>query len=179
VGLQQTFLYRIAKGEGRPEAAGAGIEWELLSPAQVGKLTEIGPFDPADGLERLRRGDRCYTVSIGGRLVHYSWVQRSGVHPITEAGIPVPVRDGEFWIYNCRTSDLARGKGIYPATLDRIVRDCFDQGCHTAWIYTSLENAASQKGILRAGFRQADTLRALRVGSRYFALGKLKASTSR
>jgi hypothetical protein len=125
----------------------------------------------SDGLKRLHRGDRCYTVSVDGHLAHYSWVQRAGSHPITEAGLFAPVGSGEFWIYDCRTVERARGRGIYPATLERIVNDHFEEGYCTAWIYTSRENIASQKGIFRAGFGLVATLGALRVGSHYYRMG--------
>ena len=145
---------------------------ELLSPERVGRLLDVGPFDVSDGLKRLQRGDRCYTVCVDGRLAHYSWVQRSGSHPITEAGASVPVGSGEFWIYNCRTVERARRKGIYSATLERIVNDHFEEGYCTGWIYTSQENIASQKGILRAGFGLVATLVALRVGTHYYRIGR-------
>jgi hypothetical protein len=171
ISLGQTYLYRLSKTDGWSPAAHDGhLNWELLSPAQVGQLAEIGWFDEAEGLDRLRRGDRCYTVSIDGRLAHYSWVQRSANHPITEAGISVPVGNGAFWIYHCHTAEWARGRGIYPSTLERIVNDCFAEGDCTAWIYTSKQNIASQKGILRAGFSLVTTLLALRMGSQCFPL---------
>jgi hypothetical protein len=153
-------------------AAGRGLEWELLSPEAVPGLLDVGAFDVEEGLRRLLRGDRCYTVRVDGRLAHYSWVQASGWHPITEAGISVPVESGELWIYHCMTAAWARGKGIYPATLTRIAGDYFEAGCHTAWIYTTRENRASQKGILRAGFCQVATMDALRAGSHYFRIGR-------
>lgn len=144
----------------------------MCSPERVGELLELGPFDRSDGLQRLKRGDLCYAVRVDGRLAHYSWVQRAGSHPITEAAVTVPVATGEFWIYNCRTVDWAKGKRIYPATIEHIVHDHFAQGYGAAWIYTTRDNIASQKGILRACFTQVATLSALRVGSRYFRLGR-------
>jgi hypothetical protein len=172
--VQQTYLYRISEREGWSASAAndKSLTWEMSSPEQVGQLFEIGPFDRSDGLQRLRRGDLCYTVHVDGRLAHYSWVQRSGAHPITEAAATVPVESGEFWIYNCRTVDWARGKRIYPATLEHIIHDHFAQGYGTAWIYTTRENIASQKGILRARFAHVATLSAFRVGRRYFRLGR-------
>jgi len=168
----QTYLYRLSKADGWSAAPGdRRLKWELLSPAQVGQLTDIGWFDVKKGQERLRRGDRCYTVSIDGRLAHYSWVQRSASHRITEAGVSVPVERGAFWIYHCQTAEWARGRGIYPSTLEHIVSDCFAEGDCTAWIYTSKQNVASQKGIERAGFGLVTTLHALRMGSHYFPLG--------
>ena len=172
--IQRTYLYRISRPDGWSSTAGndKSISWELLSPERIGQLLDIGPFDVSDGLKQLQRGDRCYTVSVDGHLAHYSWVQRSGSHPITEAGLSVPVASGEFWIYSCRTVECARGKGIYPATLQRIVNDHFEEGYRTAWIYTSRENIASQKGILRAGFGRVATLGAFRVGRHYYSMGR-------
>jgi hypothetical protein len=168
----QTYLYRLSKADGWSAARHDGrLKWEWLSPSQVGQLAEIGWFDEKAGLQRLCRGDRCYTVSIDGRLAHYSWVQRSACHRITEAGVSVPIGRGAVWIYHCQTADWARGRGIYPATLERIVSDCFAAGDFTAWIYTSKQNVASQKGIVRAGFALVTTLHALRMGSQYFPLG--------
>jgi hypothetical protein len=170
--IGQTYLYRLSKTDGWSSAAQDGrLTWELLNPSQVGKLSQIGWFDENEGLERLRRGDRCYTVSIDGRLAHYSWVQRSSSHPITEAGVSVPVDNGAFWIYHCQTATWARGQGLYPATLERIVQDCFAEGDCTAWIYTSKRNVASQKGIRQAGFDFVTALNAFRMGSQYFPLG--------
>jgi hypothetical protein len=174
LGVRRTYLYRLSKPEAWSVSAAddARMTWELLSRAQVGQLRELGPFDENEGLQRLDRGDRCYTVSLDGRLAHYSWVQRSASHPITEAGMSVPVGTGEAWIYHCVTVDWARGRRLYPATLQRIVRDCFAEGDHTAWIYTSTDNIPSQKGILRAGFGLVETLDALRLGARYIPIGR-------
>jgi hypothetical protein len=168
----QTYLYSLSRPDGWSPAVHDGrLKWELLSPGQVGQLAEIGWFDEREGLERLHRGDRCYTLSIDGRLAHYSWVQRSSSHPITEAGVSVPVGDGAFFIYHCQTAEWARGRGLYPSTLERIVNDCFAEGEFTAWIYTAKKNVASQKGILRAGFGLVTTLHALRMGNQYFPIG--------
>src|SRR3989442_7269151 len=89
VSVQRTYLYRISKPQGWSVTTAKNKErpkWELLSSARAGQLLDIGPFDLNDGFARLDRGDRCYTVCLDGRLAHYSWVQRSGSHLITEAG---------------------------------------------------------------------------------------------
>lgn len=173
VGLRRTYLYRAARRDGWSASTNdKELAWEPLAPGQVDSLLEIGPFEVSEGLKRLHRGDRCYTVCLDGCLAHYSWVQRSGSHLITEAGTSAPVAKGEFWIYHCRTAAWARGRGIYPSTLSRIVRDHFDAGYSTAWIYTTRENVASQRGILRAGFGMVATLDALRVGGHYYRLGR-------
>ena len=172
VNFWQTNLYRLSNADLRsavPENDGS-VKWELLSRSRVGQLKDVGWFDSNEFVQRLRRGDRCYTATIDGRVAHYSWVQRSASHPITEAGVSGPAGNGAFWIYHCVTADWAKGRGIYPATLQRIVRDYFAEGDSTAWIYTSKRNVASQKGILRAGFTHVATLNALRVGRHFFSM---------
>lgn len=170
--IRHTHLYRLSRPKGwSPAAESGGLKWELLAPPQVGRLEGVGWFDLDECLQRFERGDRCYVVSIDGRVAHYSWVQRSGSHPISEAGVSVRVEDGAFWIYHCRTAEWARGRGIYPATLAKIVNDCFAEGYCTAWIYTAKSNVASQKGIVRAGFGLVTTLRSLRMGSQYLPVG--------
>lgn len=173
VNVSRTYLYRLSNEDVRSAAIGndGSVKWELLTRSRVGQLKDVGWFDSNEFVRRLRRGDRCYTASIDGRVAHYSWVQRSALHPIAEAGVSGRAGNGAFWIYHCVTADWAKGRRIYPATLERIVSDCFAEGDTTAWIYTSKENVASQKGIERAGFRQVATLSALRVGSHYFSIG--------
>lgn len=170
--IRHTYLYRLSRPDGWSPAAESGsLKWELLSPAQVGRLEGIGWFDLSECLQRFQRGDRCYIVSIDGRIAHYSWVQRSGSHPISDAGLSVRVEDRAFWIYHCRTAEWAQGRGIYPATLAKIVNDCFAEGYCTAWIYAAKSNVASQRGIARAGFGLVTTLRSLRLGSQYLPIG--------
>jgi len=174
VGVQRTYLYRASTADGWPAAAADEnrIQWEMLAAEGILQLLNIVPFDVREYLQRLERGDGCYTLILDGRLAHYSWVQRSESHLITKAGLSVPVRNGEFWIYNSITAGWARGRGLYSAALERIVQEHFEAGYSTGWIYTSGENVASQRVISRVGFTPAATLRALRVGSHYFHLGQ-------
>src|ERR1700733_9655668 len=126
--IQRTFLYSASKPDGWKAAFANdnGLRWEILHAEKVRELAEIGPFDVTEGLQRFNRGDCCYTARVDGNLIHYSWVQRSGQHPITDAGLSVPTGSGEFWIYHCATVKWARGRGIYPAALRRILDDHFE-----------------------------------------------------
>jgi hypothetical protein len=172
LGIEQTYLYRLAYPSLPSTAPStAGVTWHLLSPGGLKQLLDIGSVDVSESSKRLHRGDICYVACVDGRLAHYAWVQKTGSHPITDAGVSEQVDPREFWIYDCRTAGWARGRGIYPATLIRIVNEQFEAGCRTAWIYTSRENIASQKGIQRAGFGLLKSLKALRVGRRYYPLG--------
>ncbi len=172
VKIQRTYLYRVSKADGWTASApsNTNIQWELLAPAGVNRLLDMGWFDVSEGFERLGRGDCCYTIFVDGRLAHYGWVQRSGLHCITEAAISLTVEKGEFWIYHARTAEWARQRGFSKATVRRMVKDHFEAGYSTGWVYASKENKASRRSVEGAGFALAAIITALRVGGRYFRL---------
>jgi len=137
-----------------------------LHPADIGLLSEINPeVEPMLETSKLSAGHICYLAMVDGRPAHYSWVQSSGVHSVAGSGRKRQVLPGEFWIYACFTAASARGRRIYPATLRRILADYKNKGFHTAWIYVSDENTASQNGIARAGFQLDSQLHSLCIRS--------------
>ncbi|MHB8697904.1 MAG: hypothetical protein ACYC9J_07715 [Sulfuricaulis sp.] len=114
---------------------------------------------------RFEAGGVCYAAFLDGKLVHHSWVRRSGIQLVSEAARSFPVGPGEFWIYHCWTVIWARGKRIYPYVLVQIIRDHFNEGFKLARIYTPASNIASQHGVTRAGFRLHHSSRVFRLGS--------------
>jgi CelD/BcsL family acetyltransferase involved in cellulose biosynthesis len=168
IGLERTHVYRIDRGRTPPRPAPApdGLRIAIIDDRSIACIGAVGPVELAACRARLARGDKCYGAWLGNDLVHTSWVQSIGDHSIDSAGITVSIRPREFWIYNCRTADGHRGKGIYAQTLTRIAADHFAGDATRGWIYNAESNAASQRGIARVGFERHDTLRALRLGRR-------------
>jgi hypothetical protein len=162
------YLYRLdaANRQSSPQVE-SNAEWALLKREEIPLLTAVSTPDLKQAAARFNRGDKCYVARVDGKLAHHSWVQTSGVHPITEAGISRTVAPGEFWIYHCHTADWARGHRLYPIALGRILCEHFQSGFKTAWIYTQDFNTVSQRGIERSQFQRASILRALRVGPYY------------
>ncbi len=134
-------------------------------------VQEVWPVKDSDIKARLNRGDLCYIGLLKGKVAHFSWVQREGTHVVTEAGRRFRILNGDIWIYHCRTADFAKGFGLYPSTLAAIAAEHFSNGSRRIWIYTSSGNIASQRGVTKAGFRYAGTLKALRLGRLYVPLG--------
>jgi RimJ/RimL family protein N-acetyltransferase len=160
-----TYLYRHDAGMRVGDSPTPdGLDINLLSPAHVHLLEEAWALDVKVMTERFERGDRCYIARLRGRLVHYSWFQTSGWHPIEPAGVTVLVKPREAWTYHCYTNAEARGLGIYPLALSRILREAHGAGIQTVWIYTSHKNRPSQRGIERAGYELNQTLRAFMIG---------------
>jgi len=172
VGIQKVRLYRIRKGEA-PVWCGQseGIEISLLTHDWIAVLQKNNPtLDLGEWAARLGNDNLCYCALRSGLLVHYTWVQTSGRHRILRAGRYKQICAGEFWIYECWTSIASRGLGIYPSVLSRVVCDLLDRGWQEGVIYTTPQNVASQRGILKAGFRYDRTFRSIRLGRHYFPI---------
>lgn len=165
--VEQTFLYACSAAEPMPLE---DVRITPIAPEQIDDIGSVGPYERADVRARLVRGDTCYGAWHRGELAHFSWVQTRGVHQIAPAGITVAVEPATFWIYNCRTHAAHRGAGLYTGAITQIAHDAFAAGATTGWIYTTASNVASQRGIVKAGFVQRDTFRALHIGRRYHAL---------
>jgi hypothetical protein len=172
ISVERTCLFKRDHTDAAPPDVAAGID-RVTRILDLASLCALGHDDREDWKQRLERGDLCYGAWLGADLVHYSWVQTRGTHAIATAGIKVVIREGEVWIYNCRTSERHRGRRIYPHTLQHICREQFAAGATTAWIYTAEHNVSSARGVERAGFTLVQKLRALRLGRRYRALSEV------
>jgi hypothetical protein len=162
--LVVTLLYEHRLDGLEVEAGPQNLEIRALTPETISSLEGAWPFRPGEVRERLLTGQGCYVGLIDGRIAHFSWVQTADAHEIATAGRSSVIRDGELWIYHCRTFDWARRKGVYEAVLHKILRDHRQRGFQRALIYTTADNVASQRGILRAGFKPVANFRALEVG---------------
>ncbi len=164
-GVITTLVYEADQpAPGTDVRPAAEVVWRALGPEHMSELSGIGPFDPELAPERFARGDRCYGAYVGDRLAHYVWVQHAGVHPIHPAGLEAALEPGDRWIFHARTADWARGLRIYPATLARVIAAERAAGAARIRVYTTHDNHASQRGILRAGFRERERIRAIRLG---------------
>ncbi len=172
VSISRTFVYRAPTSDdvAATTAIDREVSWEVLSPEQVGEILDIGQYSNDEWADRVERGDRCWVATVNGKLAHYIWVQTVGAHRLTSAGVSVPIASGEFWLYNARTMEDARGRGIYVAALRKLSSDLLAEGYVTGFIYVAERNVVSQRGILRAGFIPIGVMRALRVGRYYFHL---------
>lgn len=175
IGVVKTLFYNRTNAGACPSPLplAPGVVITRLSPDQAHVWNECPGAGPKLAQARFENGDACYVAYLNGSLVHYSWVRRSGVQAIPEAGYDHTISPGEFWIYHCWTHGRARGQRIYPCVLMEIAAYEFRSGLATAWIYTTEDNIASQRGIQRAGFQPAFTRRAFRTGSRMWKIGSI------
>ena len=84
---------------------------------------------------------------------------------ITEIGYQAVLSDQEGWIYDCHTAPSHRGQSLYPRVLQVITNDVRASGGKTVRIDVREDNAASVRGIRKAGFREVATLEKQRLFS--------------
>ena len=79
-------------------------------------------------------------------------------------------------ISNCYTLPAQRGQGLYPCLIQSACRQLAAQGYQRAIITCAPDNAASIRGIEKAGFRRVKTLYSLVLVTRWIALQKRVSS---
>lgn len=99
---------------------------------------------------RRANGDRPYLATVAGAGVGWGWSATRRL-AIGELGIARDLPPGDHYLWACETLPTWRGRGIYPRLLQAILRHEASEGAR-AWIGHDPTNAASARGILKAGF---------------------------
>jgi ribosomal protein S18 acetylase RimI-like enzyme len=100
---------------------------------------------------RLATGRRPYGAWVDGHLAAYGWVSFED-EPIGERQLRLHLKPGEAYVFDCATRPAHQRQGLYSALLRFVLRDLQRDGLRRAWIGADLSNAASHRGIERAGF---------------------------
>ncbi len=113
--------------------------------------------------QRLSEGYRCAGFrDAEGRVVSYIWIARGDAGPSSVAiwrDIRVSLHGKDAFFWDCRTDPAHEGRGLYRTGLC-MAGMCLAQEAGTlrAFIETEPGNAASRRGIGRAGFLPAAEL---------------------
>jgi RimJ/RimL family protein N-acetyltransferase len=94
----------------------------------------------------------------GGRLGHVSWLYYKD-----DPNRILRLDDGECEIKFCVTFPEFRGRGLYPAALHAIQAYLKKRGFHRCFICVKSDNAASIRGIEKAGFRRVGMTRLRKI----------------
>ena len=118
-------------------------------------LTDVSNFQPERYVGVFRQflaiGDKGYYAYLDGQCVHRSWVKPNEQIVCPHWAYPMKLKPNQHFIHYCETAPQARGKGIYPAVLSKIVDDFKDKG--EILISITAKNIASIKGAQKAGFK--------------------------
>jgi RimJ/RimL family protein N-acetyltransferase len=93
---------------------------------------------------------------VEGELAHVSWV----LTPALQARLPfatLALAPDEVELGNCVTLPRFKGRGLYPLAIALLSRQAFDAGARRVLMVTARHNAASARGIEKAGLSACGT----------------------
>ncbi len=128
-----------------------------IAPFRAPDLQVLGPraMDPAMTEQRLACGDRPWGLWRDRELLCYGWSSTRPTSILTlTTVVPGP---HEAYLYGFYTPPPHRGQGYYPLLLRQIGAQLAQEGSLRAWIAVFDHNAASWRGVLKAGFRKTTT----------------------
>jgi GNAT superfamily N-acetyltransferase len=116
-------------------------------------------------MDRLAEGQIVYTLSEGGRLLHYAWVaHRSGPAP-SGLGNQVYFPPDSRVLWDDYTHPAARGRGLHKASIQARIYDAFTNGAKAVFINVYAGNTPSRRNIEAAGFTHIGSMvRHIRFG---------------
>jgi len=158
--LKTTTMLLFRSGEPDPASAPlgddlvvrAGSMADVFAAAELVDHVDMGRY-VRSLLARFRWGDELYLAYLEGELVHAAWVAYRQRIFIREVKQEVWVGENTAYIYDCYTSPLARGHGIYTRVLRWITAHAVaTKGCAGVAVACASDNPESRRGIEKAGF---------------------------
>jgi CelD/BcsL family acetyltransferase involved in cellulose biosynthesis/GNAT superfamily N-acetyltransferase len=179
----QTIEYRIYRMTGADSVN--ILPSQTLQP-RVNSISDLLLFDSsaapsnrqdflAAALERLERGERCYTVAENGRLLHVGW-QHSGQKNsfFTEVQQNYDYAPAGNVLYDFYTHPGARGRGLYQQTLAFILQHLAQEHSLTSstepdvtYISALANNHPSIHVIEKLGFEYVASISRKRIFNRF------------
>jgi hypothetical protein len=125
-------------------------------------LSAMGNITLIEATRRLANDNRAFVAWYHDKPAAFGW-SASGKAKIGELNHEMILPVSHRYLWNFRTLIDFRGLGIYPRLLQYIL-DKESENAEWFWIMHAPENAASERGILKAGFRFAANV-SLRKGT--------------
>jgi hypothetical protein len=138
------------------------VVFKKVDPTEIKKLPEVGYLSFDEFEDRFNQGKECFVFLDGGKVVHYSWVTYEEMD-ISELRMEIPLDKNAACIFDCYTSKKFRGLSLYPSMLCEIKDYLKKRNFENCYIYSDLENAASIRGIEKAGFKKFNFLKYLNL----------------
>jgi GNAT superfamily N-acetyltransferase len=126
-------------------------ELVITNSGDVSMLSALVQVPESEIIHRLANDHEAYVAYLQGIPVAFGWVA-SGRARIGELNHDFILPNGNRYLWNFRTLEAYRGRGIYPALLQAIINDQRGRA-KQYWIIHAPENKSSQQGIRKAGFR--------------------------
>ncbi len=148
------------------------VHFQRTAPEDAARLGTFLDAAVVDGfIERLKDKRRLYTAWSADRLAGYGWVSFDS-EAVGELGVRLRLEPCEVYLWDFYTLPAYRDRHVYAAMLAWLAQTLSGEAdlCR-AWIGADLDNAPSQRGIDRAGYRRvADLLIGQESGRRVMRL---------
>jgi hypothetical protein len=129
-------------------------------------LARGSELSPAFLREALRKGDACYAVCEGPRLVSSGWYS---TQPTTiESGLVLHFAPGYVYMYKGLTRESYRGQRLYEVGVTRALEHYLAQGARGFVSYVDAANLDSLKACVRMGYRVFGAIYVLSLFGRHW-----------
>jgi hypothetical protein len=144
--------------EWRPAEPPAGV---VLRRLPDDELVALSSRSDAIGTHRFyvqRHGiNGAWGLFVDGELAHVTWIYTRAMHD-REPYAGLRLADDEAELGNCVTLPRFKGRGLYPLAIRLLSRRLFDEGVRRVLMVTARGNAASERGIAKAGLARVGRL---------------------
>ena len=118
--------------------------------------------------EAMRKGDACYAVCEGSKLVSSSWYSTQPT-AIESRDLLMHFPPGYVYMYKGLTRESHRGQRLYEVGVTRALQHYLGQGARGFVSYVDAANLDSLKACERMGYRMFGSIYVLRLFGRHFA----------
>jgi RimJ/RimL family protein N-acetyltransferase len=116
--------------------------------------------------ERFARSEMLFSISVDQKLAHYGWlIYPTRMITIPEVGQSYELPEDSAYLYDFFTHPAFRKRGMYQASLQRILVHLSSQQCTAAYIGVAPSNVPSCRAIEKLGFQPVATLGYRRIAT--------------
>lgn len=141
-----------------------GLSINLLTAIEIDDLLSVSYSSRGEILNRLAEGDLCLVAHLNGRVVHYSWLTAK-IQYAWELERSIDLKPGQYYLYNCRTVRIFRGRGIYKAVIARALDETLKRNGRSLAALVKRGNANSLKAFHALGFEIVQEISFQRLGT--------------
>jgi len=173
--LGSTLQLRVLRGVHleRPDPAFLGCDPRYTSGFQSVRTLRRFAVAPASELshafmrEALRKGDACYAVCEGSKLVSSGWYSTQPTS-IGSPDLVLHFAPGYVYMYKGLTREAYRGQRLYEVGVTRALQHYLAQGARGFVSYVDAANLDSLKACERMGYRVFGSIYVLSLLGRHF-----------
>jgi acetyltransferase (GNAT) family protein len=149
-----------------PKPLPEGTRLHELTDADVPQLEKLPTIGPDEAHARLADGARAWLVLEGSEPLFACWVFRDSAPVLAADGGRLSLPPNIVLLEDSVTAAAARGRGVAPAAWSQVAPLAAEGGATTLITKVAVDNVASRKAVVKAGFVASAVVDFRRVGGR-------------